>query len=148
MSEYVQPDQGTEAYADQLANEIHSLNGSLTPAYTAFEVAIEKVRQSGLPIEALLPAGDRGLGFSAKNIKDGQSFWAIYGKVVRKKLCAKNSKLRTHVQTGIHITAGSIVGFVASALGLRPAIAGAIIAPVAAIVATMGIDAFCEYTKE
>jgi hypothetical protein len=133
-------------FAERLADEIQSQGGSLAPAYEAFEVGISQFQQSGLPLEALIPAGERGLKFTASHTKDGKSFWSVYGKIVRNKLCTKNSKLQSLARSGAQLSAGSLVGVVMAALAL-PAAAIGIAAPIAAIIASLGIDAFCEYTK-
>jgi hypothetical protein len=135
-----------EHLAEQVAAQIMSQGGSLAPAYKAFESGLAQFQQSGLPLESLIPTGEHGLGFSAQHTKDGKSFWEIYGKIVRKKLCSKNSKLHSLAQSGAQISAGSLVGVIMGVLAL-PAAAIGIAAPIAGIIAGLGIDAFCEYTK-
>jgi hypothetical protein len=125
---------------------IQQEGGSFEPAFRAMEAGIQQVRDSGLPLESILPESERGLGFAAKDVRDGESFWRVYGKVVRKKLCANNSKLRRQAEAGIQFTAGSIVATVMALLTLPPAAIG-IATPIAAMIASLGIDAFCEYTK-
>ena len=134
-----------ERHADELAAAIQHAQ-SLDPAYAVIEQSLARVRESGLPVESLLPAGERRLGFSLKRAKSGKSFWENYADVVRKKLCTKNSKLRTLADSGATLSAGALVGVVAAALAL-PAVAIGIATGIAAIIATSGIDAFCEYTK-
>lgn len=135
-----------EHVAKQVADQIMSQGGSLAPAYKALESGFVQFQQSGLPLESLIPAGEHGLGFTAQHTKDGRSFWEIYGKIVRKKLCSKNSKLHSLAQNGAQISAGALVGIIMGALAL-PAAAIGIAAPIAGIIAGLGIDAFCEYTE-
>jgi len=136
-----------ERAADELALAIQQQGGSLEPAFHALEAGIRQIRSSGLPLESILPEGERGFGFAAADVRDGESFWRVYGKVVRKKLCARNSKLRRLAETGAQITGGSIVGTVMASLGLPPVAIG-IATPIAAIIAALGIEAFCEYTRQ
>jgi len=135
-----------EQLAEQVAVQIKQEGGSLAPAYKAFEAGLAQFQQSGLPLESLIPAGERGLGFAARHTKNGKSFWGVYGRVVRNKLCAKNSKLHVLAQSGTQLSAASLVGIVMGALAL-PAVAIGIAAAIAGIIASLGIDAFCEYTK-
>jgi len=146
MAESSASQEKSEQLAEQVATQIRQQGGSLDPAYKALEAGIAQFQQSGLPLESLIPAGERGLGFAARHAKDGKSFWEIYGKVVRNKLCTKNSKLHTLAQSGTQLSAASLVGFVMGALAL-PAAAIGIAAAIAGIIASLGIDAFCEYTK-
>jgi len=136
----------SEELADQVAAQIRQQGGSLEPAYQAFETGIAQLQQSGLPLESIVPAGEQGLGFAARHPKDGKSFWAIYGKIVRKTLCAKDSKLYVLAHSGAQISAASLVGMIMAALALPIAAIG-IAAPIAGIIASLGIDAFCEYTE-
>lgn len=146
MSEPKPEPQSPETVADELASEIREQGGSFEPAYRALEAGIEQVRQSGLPLESVLLQGEPGLGFAAADVRDGESFWHVYAKVVRKKLCARDSKLRRLAESGVQLSAGGLVGVVMTSLMLPPVAIG-IAAPLAAIIASLGIDAFCEYTK-
>lgn len=145
MTEASAADQESKRLAEQVAAQVRE-KGSIDPAYTAFEAGIAQFQQSGLPLEALIPSGERGLGFAAKNMKDGKSFWSVYGSLVRKKLCQKDSKLRKLAETGTQLSASTLVGVVMASLALPVAAIG-IAAPIAGIIAGLGIDAFCEYTK-
>jgi hypothetical protein len=130
--------------ADQLA-ETMKREDSLTPAFQAIESELQRVRDSGLPMQSLLPPGERMLGF-ARKAKSGESFWDVYAGIIRKKLCAKNSKLRKLADSGVTLSAGAIVAVLATALAL-PVVAVGLISPMAALIARLGIDAFCEYSK-
>ena len=142
-----QPLGDLERDAERVLGEIQRADGSLEPAYASLEVELNKFRESGLPIEAILPAGEIGLGFRLRKAQDARSFWEIYKGLIRQKVCSSRSELRKHINAATSGAAGAIVGWIITALAL-PAAAAAIAVPVAAIIASLGIDAFCEYQKE
>jgi hypothetical protein len=136
-----------EIKAIELAAKIENANGDLLLAYKQFEVIksdIEKV----MPLEAIIPStDDSGIGMALNKIKDGEDFWKIYSTAIRNKLCNKNDKLYTLMNTGLSASAGAIATSVTSMLALPPAAVGLAI-PIAAILATTGLEAFCKWTQE
>ncbi|HEX4020229.1 MAG TPA: hypothetical protein VHX63_03715 [Acidobacteriaceae bacterium] len=135
-----------EQLAEQVASQITQQGGSLDPAYTAFDLGIAQFQQSGLPLDSLIPAGEHAMGFSLRRATDGKSFWDIYGTIVRNKLCTANSDLNDVVRHAVQSGTTSLIAIVMQAMAL-PATAILIGATIAGIIASLGLDAFCEYTK-
>jgi hypothetical protein len=114
-------------------------------ALSVLEDALRAFDESGHPIESLLPHGDAQLGAALARRKSGQAFWAVYADVIRHSLCKKNSELQKLAKAGLSGSAGAIVPALITGLGLPPAALG-IAVPLAAIVASLGVDAFCQWT--
>ncbi len=132
------------ADADALLLEIQVKGGDLSPAFAALQKGIQSFEGAGHRIDELIPAtAPAGLGARSLQAKTGKGFWEIYSKAIRKTLCAKKSKLRTAIDGG----SGSLAGYVMTALAL-PVTATVIVAPIVAILVSVGVDAYCEWSKE
>jgi hypothetical protein len=136
-----------ERAADRLAREIQASGGSLDCAFMELEKGLAAFKMSGLPIESLLPTGEHGLGFRIRNKKSGKSFWETYSKLIRKSLCSKRGELSKAVKAGAASTAGSLVSWIIVSLGLPPE-ALVVAVPIAGIISTTGVDAFCESRED
>jgi hypothetical protein len=109
--------------------------------------ALEEFRDSGHSIESILPPDDGKLGFSLVRARDGKSFWAIYAEVLRNRLCKTDGEFGKLARAGLSGSAGAIATAILTALSF-PSAAFAVVVPMAAIVASGGIDAFCKFTED
>lgn len=132
------------AEADALLLKILEQGGDLAPAFAALEKAIPIFEGAGYQLDELIPAtAPAGIGFRKREARTGKGFWEIYSQAVRKTLCAKKSKLRVAIDSGT----GSLVTFVMTTLTL-PLAAAVIIAPIVAILMSIGVDAYCQWSDE
>ncbi len=133
--------------AETLSQKIRSANGDLEPAYQALEFAIAKFEESGYSVDALIPAsGEPGLGFAMSKAKTGKGFWEIYSRAVRDKLCDSKGELNRLAKTGLPSSAGAIAATTMATLAL-PAAAITVVVPFAAILASVGVEAYCKWSK-
>jgi hypothetical protein len=122
-------------------------NNGIELGYEELQKAIKKFEDEGYPLESIIPeSADSGLGFSLKRA-DGKTFWEIYSKAIRKSLCDEKGEFNKLFKNNITASVTAIVAALVSGLGL-PLFALGIVAPIAAIIATTGVDAFCEFNKE
>lgn len=134
--------------AERLLQEIRQRNGDLSPAYESIESAIESLEDSGYSAESLVPAdSELGLGMNSAEARTGKGFWNIYGRVIRDTLCTPGGDLGKLAETGLAGSTSSLVTILMVTLSL-PAAAIAIAAPIAAIIAALGVDAFCEWSSQ
>ncbi len=109
--------------------------------------ALAEYRETGFPLDAIVPAqAEQQVGFSLRRAKDGKSFWSIYGRILRDELCKPGGDLHKLATAGIQTSAGAILGVLVSALG-PPGAAIGVLVPIAALIASRGVDAFCEFTR-
>lgn len=134
--------------AENLAQEIRQKGGDLSPAYESIEAAIQSFEDLGYSAESLLPAdSEEGLGFALEEVRTGKGFWNIYGRVIRDALCQPDGDLSKLVKTGLSGSTASLVTTLMVSLAL-PAAAISFAAPIAAIIAVLGVDAFCEWSSQ
>jgi hypothetical protein len=132
--------------ADMLVRQIQA-SGDLEPAYAALDAGLAQFEESGFPIEALLPAdGEAGMGFAAV-ARTGNGFWRRYREAVRKSLCSHDGELGKAVRPVIQGGTGAIITAIIATLAL-PVVAIPVIVPLAAILVTIGLDAFCDGQNE
>jgi hypothetical protein len=136
--------QDARVAADALAETVRQEGQG--PALSVLEDALRTFDEGGYPIESLLPHGSAKLGAALAERKSGRDFWAVYADVIRGSLCKKNSELQKLAKAGLSGSAGAIVPALITGLGLPPAALG-IAVPLAAIIAALGIDAFCQWTQ-
>jgi len=130
--------------AEQLAASVRDTG--VQPAYAELETAIRGFQEEGYPLESILPQGsDARLGFSMRSA-DGRTFFQIYAALLRKSLCGADGEFNKLIKSGTSSSVGAILGAMVIALGIPP-IALGIMVPVAAIIANLGLDSFCEMTK-
>ena len=130
--------------ADALAKQVQ-LAGE-EPALAALETALHDLNDQGYPIEILRPVGmDARLGAALAQAKSGKSFWAAYSEVIRETLCKENSELQKLAKAGLSGSAGALVPVLLAGLALPVAVVS-IVVPMAAIIAALGIDAFCQWS--
>src|SRR5215510_3612615 len=136
-----------EIKANELASRIKEANGDLSSAYNQFEIERQEIEKL-MPIEAILTTDEgHSAGMALKKAHGGEEFWKIYSKAIKKKLCSRNEKLYGLAKLGLASSAGATVTAVVTSLALPPAALGLAV-PVAAIIATTGLEAFCEWTEE
>ena len=136
-----------EIRADELASKIKEANGDLSSAYKQFEIEKKEIEKF-MPIEAIIPGEEnQSIGMALKTTQDGKSFWEIYSESITKKLCDRNGKLHDLATQGLASSAGAIVTAVASTLAFPPVALGLAV-PIAAILATTSLEAFCDWTQE
>ena len=130
--------------ADQLAATVQ--RDGVEPAYAELEAAIRNFQEEGYPIESILPQGsDARLGFSLRST-DGKGFFEAYSKMLRKCLCGANGEFHKLIKSGVNTSVGAVLAAMVNSLGIPSAAMGVMI-PVAAIIAKVGVDAFCEVTR-
>ena len=116
--------------------------------YPELEKAVLAFEDEGYPIESIIPQGtDSRLGFSLR-AADGRTFFDIYSKLLRNSLCSPKGEFNKLIKSGLSkASAGAVLTTIVSSLGI-PAVALTVIVPVAVIIAKIGLDGFCELTKE
>jgi hypothetical protein len=135
--------------AIQTAIKLHANLGQdgVASAYVELEKAIHAFEDEGYPLESIIPqGGDSGLGFSLKRA-DGKTFFEIYSGLIRKSLCTADGEFNKLIKSGLNSSVGAILTVIVTSLGI-PIVALGIMIPIAVIIATTGIDTFCEFTKE
>jgi hypothetical protein len=136
-----------EIRANKIASEIKEANGDLSSAYRQFELEKEEIEKY-MPIEAIIPVSEGpSLGMALKTVQDGESFWSVYSQAIKKKLCHPDGKLQRLAKLGLSTSAGAIVTSIISTLALPPTALG-IAVPIAAILVTTGLEAYCEWSQE
>ncbi|MEL6159939.1 MAG: hypothetical protein AAFR18_12030 [Cyanobacteria bacterium J06627_32] len=136
-----------EIKANELASKIKSSNGDLSDAYKQFEVEIKEIEKS-MPIESVIPSdAPHGLGMALKTVEDGESLWNVYSDSIKAKLCDPNGKLHNLVDIGLASSTGAVVTAILETLVFPPAAIGMVV-PIAAILVTTGLEAYCEWTEE
>jgi hypothetical protein len=119
----------------------------LAAAYPELEKALHAFEEEGYPIESILPQGtDFSLGFALKTA-DGKTFYQVYSKLICKNLCGPGGEFNKLIKSGVSTSVGAVLTAVVTSLGI-PLLALPVIAPVVAIIANTGLDAFCEMVKE
>jgi hypothetical protein len=76
-----------------------------------------------------------------------EEFGRIYGKILLKALCDPKQKLNTLVKTALSSSASTVLPLIMTSLAL-PAAALPIVVPIAAYVIVLGVDAFCESSRQ
>ena len=82
-----------------------------------------------------------------KTEEGGKGFWKIYSEIIRDKICDPREKLYSLFKTGLASSAGAIATSLSSMV-LLPPVAVGLIVPIAAILATTGLDAFCAWSQK
>ena len=116
-------------------------------AYPELEKAVHAFEEEGYPIDAIIPQGaDSTLGFSLRSA-DGRTFFDIYSKLIRKSLCAPGGEFNKLIKTGLHSSVGAVLTVIVTTLGI-PLVALGVVIPIAVIIASTGVEAFCEMTEQ
>jgi len=132
--------------ADALAEKVRREGEE--PAFATLESALHAFDAQGYSIESLLPSGaDARLGAALAVVKSGKSFWSAYSEVIRETLCKKDSELQKLSKAGLSGSAGALVPILLTGLGL-PVAAISVVVPIAAIIAALGVDAFCRWSTQ
>lgn len=136
--------QQAKVNAEKLLDDIRTLGeahglGELDKAVTEF-------KQAGYPIEAIIPE-DQAAGLGNLRTIGGREIWEAYKRKLRQGLCAEGGEFQKAIKSGVHVTVGSVLATIVTALGL-PMFALAIAVPVAALIVNTGLDVFCELTEE
>jgi len=76
-----------------------------------------------------------------------EGFGRIYAKILLHALCDPKQKLNTLVKTALSTSASTILPVIMTSLAL-PAAALPIVVPIAAYVIVLGVDAFCESSRQ
>ena len=137
-----------EIEANKLALKIEADDGKLDKAYKQFETEIKKIEKI-MPIEAIIPDDNKSqaLGLARKEEEGGEVFWNIYSKSVKNKLCDPKGKLNKLANLGISTSAGAIATEIVSILAFPPSALGLAV-PIAAILATTGLESYCEWSRK
>jgi hypothetical protein len=131
--------------ADEIAEQVRA--AGLDPAYAELERALQGFTAAGYPLESILPADARAVGFSLRRASDGKSFWEVYATTIRAELCKPDGELHSLTKAGLSGSASAILTALVSGLGLPVAAVGIAI-PIAGILAAKGVDAFCEFSRD
>lgn len=145
MSADMESMQTAEQLADELVPYVPK-TGTLDTFWDLPQVdeALKMLQDAGFaPTEFLPPGGD--LNFSAGDA--AAKFYKAYVKHLRPKICTENGDLRKTVGNALNAGAGALLPAMALVLAIPPA-AVVFLAPIAAILVSVGLDAFCQIGKE
>jgi hypothetical protein len=132
---------------DQAIREAMKLNeavgqSGMHTAYAGLENALKQFENDGYPIESIVPGGQSGgLNFSGKSM-NGNAFFDVYAKLIRKSLCAKDGEFNKLIKSGLSSSVGAVLTAIVTALGI-PLVALGVMVPIAVILTHTGLEAFC-----
>jgi hypothetical protein len=139
--------EATVSAADQLASKVRRSANPESVLQKSFEDALKALDNNNIAPDAFVPAtgGTERLAF-ARDAKGHKALLDVYLDILRDKLCTKDSELQKMTQAGIHAVTASIVTLVITTLGLS-VVAFPIAVPLAAILVTTGMEAFCKWSE-
>ena len=142
----------TEMTMDQAIQSATTLNENIgkngvASAYLELEKAVLAFENEGYTLESIIPRGEEAsLGFSLRS-GDSRTFFEIYSRLIRKRLCTPNGEFNKLIKSGLNSSVGAVLTAIVSSLGI-PVMALSIMIPIAAIITNTGLDAFCALTEE
>ena len=120
--------------------------GDVAAAFPELERAVQDFERQGYPIESIIPGGKAAsLGFSFTRV-DGKTFFDVYARLIRDKLCTKDGEFNKLIENGLSSSVGAVLTAIVTALGI-PLVALGVMIPVAVIITKTGLEAFCEVTE-
>jgi len=138
--------QKAAARTGQLIGELYAGGGDLRVVYESYESIGNEVAQAGYDLTEFLPDVDKSdLNFSLPDF--GRRFFAEYAKVVKARLCASGSELRSSIDKALSSGVGALIAVLAAALAVPTAVV-ILLAPIAAVLVGLGIEAFCEMSVD
>lgn len=125
----------------QLFALLSSQEGTLDDIASSYTEIEQELQTAGYDLKGFLPADEaERLNFDAPAW--ATRFFKSYGRVVRAAVCDKTSDLRANIAAAM--TAGTTSLLTALAISLAiPAAAIIVLAPIAATLLALGLDAFC-----
>ena len=133
--------------ADQVSATVKKSGGSLVPVYYKLEEILVDYRKRGMDIDIVMPALFEVDLEHNRTIPDGRSIWVAYADVLHEDLCSPTGSMHKLVKSNSLITGASIVQLIMDKLNL-PESSALLIAPIAASVMGLGVNAFCMHHKQ
>ncbi|HKR73462.1 MAG TPA: hypothetical protein VJR94_05060 [Candidatus Nitrosocosmicus sp.] len=133
--------------ADQVSAIIKKSGGSLVPVYYKLEEILIDYKKQGIDVDLVMPAlFDVDLEHN-KTTPDGRSIWFAYAEVLHEDLCRPTGSMHKLIKSDGVITGASVVQLIMDKLNL-PESSALLVAPIAASVLGLGINAFCKHHSE
>ena len=133
--------------ADQVSAIIKKSGGSLVPVYYKLEEILIEYKKQGIDVDLVMPAlFDVDLEHN-KTTPDGRSIWFAYAEVLHDDLCGPTGSMHKLIKSDGVITGASVVQLIMDKLNL-PESSALLVAPIAASVLGLGINAFCKHHSE
>jgi hypothetical protein len=133
--------------ADRVSAKIKKSSGSLVPVYYKLEEILIDYKKQGIDVDLVMPAlFDVDLEHN-KTTPDGRSIWFAYAEVLHEDLCRPTGSMHKLIKSGGVITGASVVQLIMDKLNL-PESSALLVAPIAASVLGLGINAFCKHHSE
>jgi hypothetical protein len=137
-----------EQRAEQIARSLREHPDDLDAIVSAEEKAAAEVEAAGYDLRALLPATEEiGLGFRGGGRPGGRSIVRAFRDALRTDLCDPEAELCKRVNSALSVGGAGVVGLLVAALGL-PAVAAALLAPVAGAILGVGLKAYCHIIEQ
>ncbi|VFJ14978.1 hypothetical protein [Candidatus Nitrosocosmicus franklandus] len=133
--------------ADQVSIAVKKSSGSLVPVYYKLEEILVDYRKRGMDVDLVMPALFEVDLEHNRTIPDGRSIWVAYADVLHDDLCHPSGSIHNLVKSGGSITGTSLIQLILEKLKL-PESSALLIAPIAASILGLGVNAFCMHHKE
>ena len=133
--------------ADQVSANVQKSGGSLVPVYYKIEEILIDYRKHGIDIDLVMPAlFDVDLEHNRTN-PDGRSIWFAYAEVLHDDLCRPTGTMHKLIKSDNIVNGALIVQLIMEKLKL-PESSALLVAPIAASVLGLGVNAFCKHHTE
>lgn len=133
--------------ADQVSANVKKSGGSLVPVYFKLEEILIDYRKHGIDVDLVMPAlFDVDLEHNRTN-PDGRSIWFAYAEVLHDDLCRPTGTIHKLIKSDNVVTGALVVQLIMEKLRL-PESSALLIAPIAASVLALGVNAFCKHHNE
>lgn len=130
-------------YTEQLLPLVPAVGTDLDTLWAASSGALAKLSEAGYSPEEFLPDDEAAqLNFTVPGADRAQLFFRCYALEVRKSFCGADGELRKSVQTAMTTGTTTLLTTMAAALAV-PLGAIIVLAPIAAVMLSKGIDALC-----
>lgn len=133
--------------ADQVSVIIKKSGGSLVPVYYKLEEILVDYRNRGMDVDIVMPALFDVDFEHNRTIPDGRSIWIAYADVLHDDLCSPTGSMHKLLESNTSVSGTSIVQLIMNKLNL-PEGSALLVAPIAASVLGLGVNAFCMHHKE
>ena len=133
--------------ADQVSVIIKKSGGSLVPVYYKLEEILVDYRNRGMDVDIVMPALFDVDFEHNRTIPDGRSIWIAYADVLHDDLCSPTGSMHKFLGSNTSVSGTSIVQLIMNKLNL-PEGSALLVAPIAASVLGLGVNAFCMHHKE
>lgn len=130
--------------ADQVSVKIKKSGGSLVPVYYKLEEILIDYRKQGIDVDIVMPALFEVDLEHNRTTPDGRSIWSAYADVLHDDLCSPTGNIHKLVKSDSDIKGTSLVQIIVDQLKL-PDSSALLVAPIAASVLGLGVNAFCKH---